>query len=211
MPVRPNLFGNPGVKVGAVHGQKTLNDANSSATGSSIIVHGSRGSRKFNLNCTVDMPHMQRIKQKHNLDDRFQYMKRYVRFTRTEDLERKRMTKVSQSLVNGAFKTIDINKQYGADTCDKPLEVQVPASDLPSTVNASDFMFGVSTTLKRFMDPETTPINEWIYWLTDGRGHSNGGKLLLMLMGRATTNFRRSSIFSRTLASIWTYTTLTHR
>ncbi|KAL7929723.1 hypothetical protein V8C35DRAFT_314638 [Trichoderma chlorosporum] len=32
------------------------------------------------------------------------------------------------------------------------------------------------------MDANTTPINEWIFWLTDSQGNSNGGKLLLMLL-----------------------------
>ncbi|OAQ58879.1 glycosyltransferase family 31 protein [Pochonia chlamydosporia 170] len=182
IPVRPQLFGKPGVKANAVHEQKPLDDSNSPVTSSSMIGNGNVISSNFNINCSVDIPHLQKIRQKYNLDERFQYMKRYVRFTRTEGLERKRMTKISHNLLNGAFKTVDMNKQYGQDACENPLEVQVPASGLPSAVNASDFMFGVSTTFKRFMDSETTPINEWIYWLTDSRGHSNGGKLVLMLL-----------------------------
>ncbi|GAB0138875.1 hypothetical protein EsDP_00007097 [Epichloe bromicola] len=183
VPVRPRLFRKPAMKASPVHEQKTLDDSNSPVSGGSILGDGDLVSSRFNLNCSVDVPHLQEIRQKYNLDERFQYMKRYVRFTRTEGLERKSMTKVSQNLLNGAFKTVDVNKLYGQDGCDEPLEVQVPASAFPTTANATDFMFGVSTTFKRFMDPETTPINEWIYWLTDSRGRSNGGKLLLMLLG----------------------------
>lgn len=183
VPVRPRLFRKPAIKASPVHEQKPLDDSNSPVSGGSILGDGDLISSRFNLNCSVDVPHLQKIRQKYNLDERFQYMKRYVRFTRTEGLERKSMTKVPQNLLNGAFKTVDVNKLYGQDGCDEPLEVQVSASAFPSTANATDFMFGVSTTYKRFMDPETTPINEWIYWLTDSRGRSNGGKLLLMLLG----------------------------
>ncbi|EAQ90358.1 hypothetical protein CHGG_02293 [Chaetomium globosum CBS 148.51] len=34
----------------------------------------------------------------------------------------------------------------------------------------------------RFVDPRTSSINEWTYWLTDGKGKSNGGKLVLLLL-----------------------------
>lgn len=180
--VRPRLFNKVGVKASPVHEQKTLDESESPLTGSSVLGDSHLVSSRPNMNCSVDIPHLQKIRQKYNLDERFQYMKRYVRFTRTEGLERKRMTKVSQNLLNGVFKTVDVNKLYGEESCDKPLEVEVSASGLPSTVNATDFLFGVSTTFKRFMDPETTPINEWIFWLTDSRGNSNGGKLLLMLL-----------------------------
>ncbi|PHH80191.1 hypothetical protein CDD80_2562 [Ophiocordyceps camponoti-rufipedis] len=134
------------------------------------------------INCTVDVPHLTDIKNRYELDDKFQYLKRYVRFTRKQGLERKRLTKLSGDLILGPLKTIDLNKQYSPEACPAPLEVPVTASPMPSTVNASDFMFGVSTTYQRFMDANTTPINEWIFWLTDGRGRSNGGKLLLMLL-----------------------------
>ncbi|KAG5955098.1 hypothetical protein E4U57_003716 [Claviceps arundinis] len=180
--VRPRLFNKVGIKASPVHEQKTLDESESPLTGSSVLGDNHLVSSRPNMNCSVDIPHLQKIRQKYNLDERFQYMKRYVRFTRTEGLERKRMTKVSQNLLNGVFKTVDVNKLYGEESCDKPLEVEVSASGLPSTVNATDFLFGVSTTFKRFMDPETTPINEWIFWLTDSRGNSNGGKLLLMLL-----------------------------
>ncbi|KHN95546.1 Fringe-like protein [Metarhizium album ARSEF 1941] len=188
--VRSELFGKPGIKANVVHHQKPLEDPSSSfpVTGDHNI---SGIPNSFSLNCSADLPHLQNIMKKYNLDESLQYLKRYIRFTRVEGLERKRMTKVSENLLNAAFKTIHVNKHYyPQDSCEKPLEVQVPASGLPSSVNASDFMFGVSTTFKRFMDPETTPINEWIYWLTDSRGHSNGGKLLLMLLDASDDNLQ---------------------
>lgn len=134
------------------------------------------------MNCDIDMDHLKEVKDKYHLDDKFQYMKRYVRFTREEGLERKVMTKLTQNLLPSKFKTVEIGQHYGRQSCPEPLDFHVPKSGLPSTVNGSDFMYGVSTTYGRFMDPGTTPINEWIFWLTDSHGNSNGGKLLLMLL-----------------------------
>ena len=134
------------------------------------------------MKCDYDMAHLTSIKERYSLDDKFQYLRRYVRFTRTAGLVRKSVTKVQQNLLSGKFRKVEIGQPIAEELCPEPLELQVPKSGLPSTVNASDFMFGVSTTYSRFMDPSTTPINEWIFWLTDSHGHSNGGKLLLMLL-----------------------------
>lgn len=184
LPRHQRIFHKSGVKASQGHQkhQRPLDGLKSPVLSSSMIGDAGFRASSLNMSCSADMPRMHAIKEKYSLDDSFQYLKRYVRFTRTEGLERKRMTKLSQNLLNGAFKTVDINKRHAEISCDAPLEIQVTASGLPSTANASDFMFGVSTTFKRFMDPETTPINEWIFWLTDSRGHSNGGKLLLMLL-----------------------------
>lgn len=139
-------------------------------------------SSDHDMNCDIEMDHLTEIKERYNLENKFQYMKRYVRFTRTEGLERKSMTRVNQNLLPSKFKTVELGQHYGHQACPAPLDVPVTKSGLPRTVNATDFLFGVSTTYGRFMDPSTTPINEWIFWLTDSRGHTNGGKLLLMLL-----------------------------
>jgi Fringe-like len=136
-------------------------------------------------NCDIDIPHLTQIKEKYGLENKFQYLKRYVRFTRSPGVQRKSITKVEQNLLPKKFKTVIMNKKYEQETCPEPLEFPVPQSPFPATVNASDFMFAVSTTYKRFNNTNTTSINEWAYWLTDGKGASNGGKLLLMLLNAA--------------------------
>ncbi|KAG5929166.1 hypothetical protein E4U42_006894 [Claviceps africana] len=176
------LFRKPDAPLGPVDQQLSPHDSDAPFSGASVPADNKVPSGIPHTNCSIDITHLQKIRTKYHVNERFQYMKRHVRFTRKEGLERKCMTKLDQNLLNGAFLTVDVNKPHNEDSCDKPLEVQVPASGLPSTVNASDFLFGVSTTLKRFMNPESSPIDEWVFWLTDSRGHSNGGKLLLMLM-----------------------------
>jgi hypothetical protein len=119
--------------------------------------------------------------QRYKLEEHLEYTKRYVQVAR-QDIPRKSVTELSQNFIADAVKVVDVNKQYQGETCPDPLVVPVSKSPFPATANASDFMFGVSTTYKRFTDPRTSPLNEWTYWLTDSKGHSNGGKLILMLV-----------------------------
>ncbi|EGS22486.1 uncharacterized protein CTHT_0020280 [Thermochaetoides thermophila DSM 1495] len=133
------------------------------------------------MTCDYDMEKLRRWRQQYNLQETFEYMKRYIQVFR-ENIPRKSITNVDENFLAQDFKLVNINEQYPAEMCPPPLIAPVSKSRFPSTVNASDFMFGVSTTYKRFTDPRTSPVNEWSYWLTDGYGHSNGGKLVLLLL-----------------------------
>ncbi|KAI0484090.1 glycosyltransferase family 31 protein [Xylariaceae sp. FL0804] len=135
------------------------------------------------MDCSVNSTYMADLKTKYELEDGFQYFKRYVKINR-EPVSRKTITKLDQEFLPASFKAIDLQNpsNYGKEKCIEPLQVPVPLSPYPQTGNLSDFMFGVSTTYKRFTGEKTSPVNEWIYWLTDGRGNSNGGKLILLLL-----------------------------
>ncbi|KAK4132139.1 glycosyltransferase family 31 protein [Trichocladium antarcticum] len=136
------------------------------------------------MTCDYDMERLRKWQQRYKLEEKFEYTKRYVQLSR-QDISRKSVTQLEQNLLVDAAKLVDVNKEYKPVTCPKPLEVPVTRSPFPSTANASDFMFGVSTTYKRFTDTRTSPINEWTYWLTDSQGRSNGGKLVLLLLDAA--------------------------
>ncbi|KAI1269771.1 glycosyltransferase family 31 protein [Xylariaceae sp. FL1019] len=134
------------------------------------------------MDCRIDGSYMAQLKNKYELMDGFQYYKRYVKINR-EPIPRKSMTKLDQPFLPSTFKSINLQQpNFGNEKCVKPLDVYVPESPYPSSANLSDFMFGVSTTFKRFSGEKTSPVNEWIYWLTDGKGQSNGGKLILFLL-----------------------------
>jgi hypothetical protein len=133
------------------------------------------------MTCDYDMQQLRKWQQLYNLQETFEYTKRYIQVSR-QDIARKSVTQLGQDFLVDAVKVVDVNKQYQAETCPEPLVVPVTKSPFPSTANASDFMFGVSTTYQRFTDVRTSPINEWSYWLTDGKGNSNGGKLVLLLL-----------------------------
>jgi hypothetical protein len=177
--VRTRILEKAGITSSA-SSQRPLVDSN--PTSQAADVHN-EPTTTHEMTCDYNADRLRYIKGRYSLDEKFQYNKRYVRFVRTPNLERKRMTKLKQNFLAGPFKVIDTNNLHDSQNpCAEPLDIAVPRSGLPNTVNASDFMFGVSTSYKRFMDINTTPINEWIYWLTDSHGHSNGGKLLLMLL-----------------------------
>ncbi|KAH6845717.1 glycosyltransferase family 31 protein [Chaetomium sp. MPI-CAGE-AT-0009] len=133
------------------------------------------------MTCGYDMERLKRWQELYGLEETFEYTKRYVQASR-QDIPRKSVTRLDQDFLADAVKVVDVNRQYQAETCPEPLVAPVTMSPFPSTANASDFMFGVSTTYKRFLDLRTSPINEWTYWLTDGKGNSNGGKLVLLLL-----------------------------
>ena len=63
----------------------------------------------------------------------------------------------------------------------KRMELPVPASPLLGQVDASDFLFGVSTTYARLVDRDYAMIKAWARWLTDGHQHSNGASLVVVL------------------------------
>ncbi|KAK8133781.1 hypothetical protein PG984_005793 [Apiospora sp. TS-2023a] len=135
------------------------------------------------MDCRINTTDMAVLQAKYQLENGFEYFKRYVKINR-EPIARKTMTKLQQDFLPTAFKIIDSNfpDSYGEEKCTPPLEVSVPESPYPTSGNLSDFMFGVSTTFKRFSSSKTSPVNEWTYWLTDGKGKSNGGKLVLLLL-----------------------------
>lgn len=63
----------------------------------------------------------------------------------------------------------------------KRMELPVPASPLLGRVDASDFLFGISTTYARIKDRDFAMIKAWSRWLTDGHHHSNGASLVVVL------------------------------
>ncbi|CRK36143.1 hypothetical protein BN1708_019935, partial [Verticillium longisporum] len=72
--------------------------------------------------------------------------------------------------------------------CRKPLDLEVPRSPFPANVDLSDYIFALTTTFKRLKHPKT--IEEWAYWLTDGNGRTNGGKLLVRLTDASDVELR---------------------
>lgn len=136
------------------------------------------------MNCDYDMEKLLLLQDKFGLDPKFEYTKRYVRISR-QNIKRKSITKLNQTFLPEKPQLVDVSKQsprIQQHSCEAPLVVPVTKSPYPSSANASDFIFGVSTTYKRFKDPRTSSIHEWTYWLTDGKGKSNGGKLVLLLL-----------------------------
>jgi len=133
------------------------------------------------LDCLMNNTHLSALQQKYDLMDNIEYAKRYIRFHR-QDINRKSMTKIEHDLFPQGFDKIDIRNPPTTSTCLKALEVPVPRSPYPKSVDASDLLFGISTTFERLTDKTIGPMMEWAHWLTDGMGNSNGAGLILRLI-----------------------------
>ncbi|RCI12722.1 hypothetical protein L249_0503 [Ophiocordyceps polyrhachis-furcata BCC 54312] len=166
-------------------------------------------SHKKEGDCSVDVQRLAEIKKRYGLGETVQYLRRSVRFNRLPGLKRKRMTMIPHKLVPDAFHIVDFSRpQEVYNRCQGPISVDVPVSGFPSTVDASDFIFGVSTTYARFLDPGSSQVEDWTAWLTDGNGHSNGAKLVLTLieakpneLAEAADRLRKLGIKATVLAS----------
>lgn len=144
-------------------------------------IYVQHGNQSRPLDCTLDATHLQSLQQRYDLQDNIDYGRRYIRFHR-ENILRASITKIDSTLFPHGFDTININKPPMSSACPKPLDVLVPRSPYPSTVDASDLLFGISTSFQRLSDPRTGPIIEWSHWLTNGNGKSNGARLILRLI-----------------------------
>ncbi|RDA84121.1 hypothetical protein CP532_0098 [Ophiocordyceps camponoti-leonardi (nom. inval.)] len=136
--------------------------------------------------CAFDASHLDDIRRRYSLDDRFHYSQQTVLFRPTPGLDRKTLTVLPQPLLASTTTsdavTLDATEnRHESFDCPEPIRVDVPVSGLPSTVDASDFIFAVSTTYQRLNDSRSDIVGDWQYWLTNGHRSSNGAKLLLVL------------------------------
>ncbi|KAG6004435.1 hypothetical protein E4U43_000734 [Claviceps pusilla] len=124
------------------------------------------------------------LQKRYSLQTSFQYLRRAIHLTRNPSVQRSKLTKLSQPMLKKDFQLVQLQPRLEnvVSSCDEPIEVHVSASDFPQTVNASELIFGVSTTFERFSASAAVLINDWSFWLTDGYRHPNGGKLVLMLL-----------------------------
>ncbi|OAQ59059.1 glycosyltransferase family 31 protein [Pochonia chlamydosporia 170] len=144
--------------------------------------HGFDTLMQDEVNCQADHKHLLNIKKKYELNT-FTYAKRLVRFNR-KNVQRKGMTILPQRLFTAGFQFIDANSQVESSIpgCSPPIQAPVSSSAFPQGADASEFMFGVSTTYERFTEWSTAFLDDWTYWLTDGAGKSNGGKMVLAIL-----------------------------
>jgi hypothetical protein len=128
-----------------------------------------------------DAAYLRDLLKKNNAELKIHYMTRTIRYI-PDAKERLSMTNTSQELFPKGYKSIDLEEtdHLPADNLE-PLEIHVTKSPRPEEIDASELLFGVSTTYKRFSDENEGPVKEWVRWLTNGNGSSNGAGLVLQL------------------------------
>lgn len=141
---------------------------------------------KLNITDVDDAAFLRHVLERNNVETDINYVMRTIRYI-TDAKERPMMTNTSQELFPNGWKKVNLDEvdRLPADTLE-PLEIHVMKTPRPDEIDASELLFGVSTTYTRFNDEIDGPVKEWVRWLTDGNGTSNGAGLVLQL--HDTTN-----------------------
>ncbi|KAI9738485.1 MAG: hypothetical protein M1818_005382 [Claussenomyces sp. TS43310] len=134
--------------------------------------------------CSINVTSLRALQVRLELGEQLEYAERRIEYA-VKNMARRPLMKLDQDLLLGDFHTINMSDAPMPARCNPPLKVTIPKSPTPDTVNASEILFGISTTMSRLKDLVT--IREWSYWLTDGRGRSNGAGLVLLLVDATTT------------------------
>ncbi|KAF7906699.1 hypothetical protein EAF00_000978 [Botryotinia globosa] len=136
---------------------------------------------ELNITDVDDAAFLRDVLAKNNVEMEINYVMRTIRYI-TDAKERPMLTNTSQELFPSGWKKIKLSdvERLPADTLE-PLEIHVMKTPRPDEIDASELLFGVSTTYKRFSDDVDGPVKEWVRWLTDGNGTSNGAGLVLQL------------------------------
>ncbi|WYZ46309.1 hypothetical protein EsH8_IX_000534 [Colletotrichum jinshuiense] len=90
-------------------------------------------------------------------------------------------TNIKQAFAGSEFQNIrwddeSVNVDTGSDT-----SLPVTTSPMPHTVDASDLLFGVSTTYDRLTHANDSLVKDWQRWFTNGRGATNGASAVVTL------------------------------
>lgn len=136
---------------------------------------------ELNITDVDDAAFLEDVLARNNVEMNINYAMRTIRYV-TDAKERPMLTNTSQELFPRGWKKIKLSdvEKLPADTLE-PLEIHVMKTPRPDEIDASELLFGVSTTYKRFSDKVDGPVKEWVRWLTDGNGTSNGAGLVLQL------------------------------
>jgi hypothetical protein len=133
-----------------------------------------------------DLSYLKNVLGRERVTSRVSYASRTIRYI-PDAPDRPSITQVDGNLVAEPFRDVEIGKLRSLPESSE-IEVHVKQSTRPEQVDASSLIFGCSTTYGRFSDERISPISEWVRWLTDGNGRSNGAGLVLSLFEASQSN-----------------------
>ncbi|POR37997.1 Uncharacterized protein TPAR_01799, partial [Tolypocladium paradoxum] len=98
------------------------------------------------------------------------------------DDEGSSITDVHVNFESQAERVIDVRQPSRADLhAGKMMALPIRSGARIEDTDASEFLFGVSTSYERVADRDWAVFRSWERWLTNGKGRSNGAGLVLML------------------------------
>lgn len=134
---------------------------------------------KYTSSAPNDMLFVRELLRNNSIGPDITFASRKLRYI-TDAKERYQNTEVKQPLFPQSFRNISIDKEKFMPS-EKILDIHLKQSLRPDQIDASKLLFGASTTPERFNDEKISPLKEWVRWLTDGHGNSNGAGMVLAL------------------------------
>ncbi|KAM5348153.1 hypothetical protein ACJ41O_007977 [Fusarium nematophilum] len=99
-----------------------------------------------------------------------------------QDSEWTSFTNIDADFHSNQPRVVDVREPVRRDlVARQELDVPVPGSPVPGQVDASDFLFAVSTSFEQVVRDDYAVIRDWARWMTGGNQHGNGASFVLVL------------------------------
>ncbi|KAF4985457.1 hypothetical protein FDECE_16548 [Fusarium decemcellulare] len=99
-----------------------------------------------------------------------------------QDSEWTSVTNINADFHSNQPKIVDVREPVRRDlVARQELNIPVPGGPLPGQVDASDFLFAVSTSFDRVVRDDYAVVRDWARWMTGGNQHGNGASFVLFL------------------------------
>ncbi|KAL0933201.1 uncharacterized protein CTRU02_212164 [Colletotrichum truncatum] len=130
---------------------------------------------------TVDTDvYLRVLAEKHGLTRNFSLFSQRFRAV-PEARQRLSMTNIQKVFADSDFHSVNWDdKTLPLDAGGNAI-LPIATTPVPGNIDASDLLFGVSTTYNRLTNADDSLIRDWQRWLTDGRGTSNGATVIVAL------------------------------
>jgi hypothetical protein len=137
-----------------------------------------------------DITYLRNALSSHKVGPSISYASRTIQYI-PDAPDRPSLTQVEENLLAEPFQDVHLVKSSSLPPSSL-LRLHVKPPTRPDQVDASSLIFGCSTTFQRFNDEKTSPVHEWVRWLTDGNGNSNGAGLVLALFDTTQSEITRA-------------------
>lgn len=125
--------------------------------------------------------YLDRLRQRVGLSDHVSWTAWRVQ-TSEQDSDWTTVTTVNEEFHSNRPKVIDVRDPVHRElVAQKKLNISVPLSQLPGQVDASDFLFAISTSYAHIIADDFALIKDWARWITGGNRYGNGATFLLYL------------------------------
>ncbi|PBP24415.1 hypothetical protein BUE80_DR004729 [Diplocarpon rosae] len=140
---------------------------------------------------TDDISFVQQLLKDHKIGPQIEFASRTIRYI-PDQAERKLLTEINDDLFPDSFANITISKRSSLPA-GEVVNVHIKHSPRPDQIDASELLFAASTTYERFSNEKNSPLKEWVRWLTDGNGNSNGAGVILALFDTTEENLKSAA------------------